>query len=27
VATDPKRVYCFGGGINPSRRLGVPLLL
>jgi hypothetical protein len=27
VATDPKRVYYFGGGINPSRCLGAPLLV
>jgi hypothetical protein len=27
VATDPKRVYYFGGGINPSRCLGAPLIL
>jgi hypothetical protein len=26
VATDPKRVYYFGGGINPSRCPGAPLI-
>jgi len=25
VATDPKRVYYFGGGVNPSRCPGAPL--